>query len=198
MLHGARLSRYPATPMQALRLSGNVPSGATFTFLGLPSGSLAGIDGWRPDFAAASAARRSRRRLHPTRPSRLRTTALPAGRRFTLPVSVTGDDIGVRAIFRSPLGDFDAVGSATPTARTPSRCAAGCRSTHATLAQLQFDVLNSGRITANAGTGIQPSAKGVLSFGTPRVDGRLVPHAFARWIGHAAASAARRRGSATS
>ncbi len=51
VLHGARLSRYPATPVQALRLTGNVPSGATFTFLGLPSGSLAGIDGWRPDFA---------------------------------------------------------------------------------------------------------------------------------------------------
>ena len=31
-------------------------------------------------------------------------------------------------------------------------------------------MLNSGRITANAGTGIQPSAKGMLAFGTPRVE----------------------------
>ena len=45
---------------------------------------------------------------------------------------------------------------------------------HATLAQLRFDILNSGRITANAGTGIQPSAKGTISFGTPRVDGKAV------------------------
>ncbi len=98
-------------------------------------------------------------------------------------MTVSGDDIGVRAIFRSPLGDFEAVGlghtdgvhAVTLSGRVPFD--------RATLAQLQFDVLNSGRITANAGTGLQPSAKGVLSFGRPRVDGRLVQHAFTRWTG---------------
>ena len=60
-----------------------------------------------------------------------------------------------------------------------------------TLAQLQLDILNSGRMTANAGIGIQPSAKGMLTFGTPRVDGSLVPRAFARWIGTGGVGGAR-------
>src|SRR4029079_4374279 len=99
---------------------------------------------------------------------------------FTLPVSVTGDDIGVRAIFRSPLGDFEAVGlghtDGAPTVVLHGRVPLEREA----LAQLRFDVLNNGRITANAGTGIQPSAKGVLAFGRPRVDGRLVARAFER------------------
>ena len=182
VLHGARLSRYPTTPMQALRLTGNVPSGTTFTFLGLPSGSLAGIDGWRPDFAQRPLPSLASS-LTPARPSGLRTTSLPPGRRFSLPVSVTGDDIGVRAIFRSPLGDFQAVGIGHTNGARTVTLRGRIPFDNATLAQLQFDVLNNGRITANAGTGIQPSAKGILSFGRPRVDGRLVPHAFTRWTG---------------
>ena len=182
VLHGARLSRYPATPVQALRQTGNVPSGTTFTFLGLPAASLSRIEGWRPDFAGPSLSSLASA-LTPTRPAALRTTSLPTGRRFTLPVSVTGDDIGVRAIFRSPLGDFEAVGLGhTDGARTVI-LRGRVPFDHATLAQLRFDVLNNGRITANAGTGIQPSAKGVLAFGRARVDGRLVPHAFAQWTG---------------
>jgi hypothetical protein len=43
--------------------------------------------------------------------------------------------------------------------------------------------MNGGRNSANAGTGIQPAAKGVLSFGTPHVDGRPVASAFASWTG---------------
>ncbi len=43
--------------------------------------------------------------------------------------------------------------------------------------------MNGGRNSANAGTGIQPAAKGVLSFGTPRVNGRPVASAFASWTG---------------
>ena len=38
-------------------------------------------------------------------------------------------------------------------------------------------------ITANAGTGLQPSAKGILTFGAARVDGRLVRAPFAGWAG---------------
>ena len=96
---------------------------------------------------------------------------------------MTGDDIGVRAIFRSPLGDFRAVGIGHTNGARTVTLRGRIPFDNATLAQLQFDVLNNGRITANAGTGIQPSAKGILSFGRPRVDGRLVPHAFTRWIG---------------
>jgi hypothetical protein len=53
----------------------------------------------------------------------------------------------------------------------------------ASLAQVELDLLNGGRNSANAGTGLQPAAKGVLTFGTPRVDGRPVTAAFASWTG---------------
>ncbi len=101
----------------------------------------------------------------------LQLLTLPAGRQFTLPVTATGDDIGIRAFFRSRLGDYVAVSLGHTSAnhrvvlhgRIPFR--------HATLAELELDILNSGRLTANAGTGIQPSAKGALVFGVPRVNG---------------------------
>ena len=73
------------------------------------------------------------------------------------------------------LGHTDGAKRVLLHARIPFR--------HATLAQLRFDILNNGRITANAGTGIQPSAKGTITFGTPRVDGTPIPNAFANWVG---------------
>jgi hypothetical protein len=98
-------------------------------------------------------------------------------------VRAKGDDVGVRAIFRSPLGDYESV----PLGRTNGRHTVLLRGRipfrHATLAQLELDILNGGRLTANAGTGLQPSAKGVLSFTQPRVDGRPVPAAFHSWVG---------------
>ena len=60
----------------------------------------------------------------------------------------------------------------------------------ASLAQLELDISNNGRLTANAGTGIQPSAKGVVSFGAPRVDGKLLAHPFKDWIGTGGVSGA--------
>jgi len=51
------------------------------------------------------------------------------------------------------------------------------------LAQIELDLLNGGRNSANAGTGLQPAAKGILTFGTARVNGRPVPQAFTSWAG---------------
>src|SRR5205085_6843755 len=48
---------------------------------------------------------------------------------------------------------------------------------------LEFDVINSGRLTANGGTGLQPTARGRLRLGTPSVDGTPVRRAFADWVG---------------
>jgi len=192
VLHGAPASAYPAPPAQVLRLTGNVPSGATFTLLGLPTPGLASVGGWRTDFAAKPLGVLGRR-LTPTRDESLRTTTLPPGRRFSLPVSTRGDDVGLRAVFRSPLGDYETVtlgqthGPKTVTlhARIPF--------VHATLAQLQFYLVNGGRGSANGGIGIQPSAKGLLSLGTPTVDGRAVAHPFAGWVGIGGASGTGRR-----
>ncbi|MGZ4291572.1 MAG: FtsX-like permease family protein [Gaiellaceae bacterium] len=177
VLHGAQHLTRAATPV--VRLSGNVPSGTTFGFLALPRQALTQVGGWRGDFASRPRADLAAAVSPGSAP--LRTLALPAGREFTLPATGSGDDIGVRAFFRSRLGDYVAVGLGHTHAghtvllhgRVPFR--------HATLAQLRFDILNNGRITANAGTGIQPSAKGSIVFGTPRIDG--APVRFVRWVG---------------
>ena len=176
VLHGARSVAARSTAV--VRLSGNVPAGATFGFLALPAGKLPGIGGWRGDFARSSRTTLASA-LEPGRAS-LRTTALPSGRRLTLPVTVHGDRIGIRAIVRSPLGDYEAV-SLGHTDGVHSVLHGRLPFAHATLAQLRIDIVNNGRITANAGTGIQPSAKGVASLGTLRVDGKRVAQPYARW-----------------
>ena len=182
VLHGAPRSAYPRRPIEALRLSGNVASGATFTVLGLPAQKLAAVGGWRSDFASQPLAELGRE-LAPRRSMILKTAALPGGRRFTLPVSTTGDDIAIRGIFRSPLGDYESI----PLGRTDGRKLVTLHGRtpfrHSTLAQIELDIMNGGRKSANAGIGIQPSAKGVLRFGTPRIDGTAVRHPFAKWLG---------------
>ncbi len=181
VLHGAPRRSLPGTPTPVVRLSGNVPSGATFGFLALPGRSLPAVQGWRPDFASESLASLGRK-LTP-RPAGLQLLSLPAGRQFTLPVTGTGDDIGVRAFFRSRLGDYVAVSLGRTHANRRVVLHGRIPFRHATLAELELDILNNGRLTANAGTGIQPSAKGRLSFGAPRVNGTPVRGGFARWTG---------------
>ena len=175
--HGAQHLRRPSTPV--MRLSGNVPSGTTFGFLALPRHAIATVGGWRSDFATRTRAELAAA-VSPSVTS-LKTVALPPGRQLTLPATAIGDDIGVRAFFRSALGDYVAVGLGHTRSghtvllhgRVPFR--------HATLAQIRFDILNSGRITANGGTGIQPSAKGAISFGTLRINGAPVPAPALDW-----------------
>ncbi len=181
VLHGAPRRSLPRTPTQVVRLSGNVPSGTTFGFLALPGRSLPAVQGWRSDFAPESLGTLGRR-LTP-RSAGLQLLALPAGRRFTLPVTATGDDVGVRAFFRSRLGDYVAVSLGHTRANHRVVLSGRIPFRHATLAELELDILNNGRLTANAGTGIQPSAKGELAFGTPRVNGTPVRGGFARWTG---------------
>jgi hypothetical protein len=170
----------PSSSVPVLRLTGNVASGTAFSFLGL--GSLDGVGGWRTDFASRSPHELGAA-IAPHRDTSLRTTALPAGRRFTVPVTTKGDDVAVRAIFRSSLGDYESI----PLGRTDGRHTVLLRGripfARASLAQVELDLLNGGRNSANAGTGLQPAAKGVLTFRMPRVNGRAVPAAFASWTG---------------
>ncbi|NUR77152.1 MAG: hypothetical protein HOQ28_12810, partial [Thermoleophilia bacterium] len=176
VLHGPP----PRSSAQVLRLSGNVAAGTTFTFLGL--GSLNRVGGWRPDFSARPLSELGAA-IAPHRNTSLHTTALPAGRRFTVPVTTHGDDVAVRAIFRSPLDDYESV----PLGKTNGSRTVLLRGripfARASLAQIELDLLNGGRNSANAGTGVQPAAKGILTFGKARVDGRIVPSAFASWTG---------------
>ncbi len=67
VLHGAQHLTSPVTQID--RLSGNVASSATFSFLALPASSLPTIGGWRSDFASKPrrAARAMRSRPRPRR-----------------------------------------------------------------------------------------------------------------------------------
>jgi hypothetical protein len=178
VLHGD-----PPPGIQALRLSGNVPSGATFSFLGLPASRLGEVGGWRADFASRPLPALGAV-LAPTRDMSLRTTSLPPGRRFALPVTAhAGDDVVVRAFFRSRLDDYTAVSLGHTSGAHPVLLHGRVPFRHATLDRLEVDIMNNGRISANAGTGIQPSAKGTIRFGVPRVDGIPVRRAFRGWVG---------------
>lgn len=180
VLHGAQHLHAPATPIS--RLSGNVPSGTTFGYVALPASALPSIGGWRSDFSRIPRTQLARA-LAP-REATLRTVTLPHGRHFTLPVrNVGGDDVGVRVFFRSKLDDYVAVNAGHTNGRKLVVLHGRIPFRHAQLAQLRFDILNNGRITANAGTGIQPSAKGAIVFGTLRVDGVPVRNAFRGWVG---------------
>ena len=105
VLHGAPLDRYPGRTTPVLRLSGNVPSGTTFSFLALPPSGIESVGGWRKDFAAKPLGSLAAA-VTPERDDSLRSTALPRGRWFTMPVTAKGDAIRVRAIFRSKLDDY--------------------------------------------------------------------------------------------
>ncbi len=178
VLHGN-----PPPGTRVLRLSGNVPSAATFTFLALPARRIDEVGGWRPDFASRSLGKLGTS-IAPARDTSLRTVALPRGRRFTLPVTAhTGDDVIVRAFFRSSLGDYIAVSLGHTDGPRPVTLRGRIPFRHATLDRLELDIMNNGRITANAGVGIQPSAKGTIGFGRPRVNGRPVTDAFKSWTG---------------
>ena len=175
--HGAQHVQRRST--QVVRLSGNVPSGTTFGFLALPRRAIEDVGGWRGDFATETRAQLAAAVAPEETP--LRTVTLPRGRQLTLTAQGTGDDIGVRAFFRSALGDYVAVGLGRTRAGHTVLLHARVPFRHATLAQIRFDILNNGRLTANAGTGIQPSAKGTISFGTLRINGTAVP--LPNWIG---------------
>jgi hypothetical protein len=108
---------------------------------------------------------------------------LPAGTVFRLPVSTRGDDVAVRAWFRSPLGDFQSVTLGATDSLHRVVLHGHIPFAHATLSSLELDLINSGRLTANGGTGLQPTARGQMHLGTPTVDGRRVRDAFTGWIG---------------
>jgi hypothetical protein len=182
VLHGAKLAQYPRPPEQVLRLSGNVPAGTSFTFLGLPESAVRSVGGWRSGFASSSRAALAAR-IAPTIDESLRTDTLPAGRQFTLPVSVTGDDVGVQAWFRGPLGDYQPVTLGRTNGKHRVLLHARIPFPHATLARLQLYLPGNLHGSANGGTGIQPNARGVLTLGTPLVNGRPVRDAFHGWVG---------------
>ncbi|HEX5450275.1 MAG TPA: FtsX-like permease family protein [Gaiellaceae bacterium] len=182
VLHGAKQSDYPHPPEQVLRLAGNVTTGAPFTLLGLPGSAVRTVGGWRASFASASRDTLAAE-LAAKRDESLRTLALPGGRQFSLPVSVKGDDVGIQAWFRGPLGDYQPVTLGRTNGAKTVVLHARIPFPHGTLARFEFYLPNNLHGSANGGIGIQPSAKGVITFGTPRVNGKPIANAFDTWTG---------------
>jgi hypothetical protein len=181
----------PPDGARVVRLTGNVAAGTTFTFLGLPS--LSGVGGWRDDFASRPLSDLGGA-IAPHADTSIRTLTLPAGRQFTLPVRAhSGDDVGVRAFFRSPYGDYIAVSLGQTHGGRRVVLHGRIPFPHARLGELELDILNDGRLTANAGTGVQPSAKGLLTLGTPAVNGVAVTGALRAWVGTGGVSGSARK-----
>ncbi len=131
------------------------------TLLGIPARALPGVDGWRSDFSATPLPQLARR-LAPAESMTMR--GKPLGRTLRVPVSTRGDNVVVGGLVQTPTGDFRPVAlGATQGARPivlSAAVPAGSR-----LVGLTLSLDNSGRLSANGGTGAQPVARGVLTLG---------------------------------
>jgi hypothetical protein len=151
--------------------------------LGIPAGDWTRLAGWRRDFSSKPLAGLAAA-VRPPRPVTLRTLALPAGaRRLELRVSGRGYPIRLRAVVRLANGDFATVllgdtrfaGTRTLSTHLPPGAAA--------LLGLELDQLSGLHRAANGGTGLQPTANGVVRFASLRVDERLLRVDWRAWLG---------------
>jgi hypothetical protein len=170
VLDAAPLSTYDlfggATPV--IRLTGNVPGGAAFTLLAMPSTRVDRVSGWRASFSNKPLAQlghaiAARRRVA------LRGVPLPSGR-LELPLAANGT-VRVRAALETPRGAFTFV-------ELPHRVSGG------RLLGFSFDISNRGlEREAISGEGAHPLGMLSLVLRAPRVDRRPLPVDFRRWRG---------------
>ena len=168
LLDAAPLAAYKrfggAAPV--IRLTGNVPEGAPFTLLALPSTKVAGVGGWRSSFSPRSL-RQLGRAISPGRPVALRGVPLPPGR-LELPLHTNGA-VRVRAAVETPRGSFQFV-------ELPHRVSGG------RLLGFDFDVTNRGlEREAISGEGAHPLGTLNLVLQPPSVDGRPLAVDFRAW-----------------
>lgn len=171
-----------ATPV--LRLSGDagrLDASGGVTLLALPAAALPRIGGWRSDFAREPLPALARR-IAPAGPVTTASVPIPRdAKTIQLRLRGTGRPIGIRAVLRSPRGEFRVV-QLGPT-DGPLRAALPAGLAGGGLVALDFDQLNSGRLTANAGTGLQPVSSGTLRLGPLVFDGRARRVKWPAWRG---------------
>lgn len=164
-----------------LRDSGYVTAnrGIDFTLLALPAAEIPHADGWRSDFSSLSPHALARALAPPVTP-RLRGFDLPAGAtRLTVPLTITGDRVGIQLNVLDPRGDFTLLslgelgrGTHAPSVRLPPE-ARGGRVIAMRLSFPQTAAFVAGH--RESGTAL---AVNDTSVGTLRLDRR-----FAGWIG---------------
>jgi hypothetical protein len=156
-----------------LRLSGDVSrlgGSQGFALLGLPPDELRAVGGFRADFSSLSPAAMAAR-LRPPHPVRLRGVLLPRGaHELQLPVSVRGDDVSIVASVRTPRGTFVRVplGETHGAARVVLAAPLPRQARGGMLVAVTLGLTDTGlHAVTNGATGVQPTARGVLSLGAP-------------------------------
>jgi hypothetical protein len=172
-----------------LRDSGFVSGGPgrDFTLLALPERALPSIDGWRPDFSTQSLPALARLLAPPTAPN-LRGPVLPHGAtHVTLPVTVSGDSLGLTLVVLDRRGDFTTLslgqlgrGPHTPTVAVPPAARGG----RVVALRLSFPVIAAfvaGHRDSGTGLAVSDASAGVLQLGRLRAGAAEL--SFASWIG---------------
>ena len=160
---------------QVIRLSGDVPGGANFTLLAMPSTALTGVGGWRSNFSPLSLPQLAGR-IAPAGPVGLHAVPLPPGR-LTLPLSADGL-VRVRAAIETGDGGFRFV-------QLPARQPGG------RLLGYSFDVTGHGlEREAVTGEGAHPLGNVTLTLRAPQVDGKRLPVDYRAWKGRGVSATA--------
>ena len=154
-------------------------SGIDFTLLALPAAAIRHVDGWRSDFSALTRADISRLLAPPVDP-RLRGFDLPpSASRLTLPVTISGDRVGIELNVLDRRGDFTLLslgehgtGAHTLSVRIP-RAARGGRVVALRLAFPQIASFIAGHRESGTTLSVNDNSSGAL-----RLDRR-----FAGWTG---------------
>ncbi len=177
---------------EVVRRSGSVARlpGRGVTLLGVPAEGLAGIDGWRGDFARLSLTELAAR-ISSGPGASLQTVPLPpAARELRLPVSVEGDAVLLAATVRTPRGGIVSVtlGETRGERRIVLRSRIPAEARGGSLVQLGFRPARDMRRDPGGGVGVQePNAAANLTLGPLQAAGpgeaTDLPLDYRRWVG---------------
>jgi hypothetical protein len=173
---------------EILRRSGDVArleGSHGVTLLGLPRTALAGIDGWREDFAPESLGELGRRIAARDDP-RLRVVPLPAdATELRLQASLTGDDVTIAASIETSRGDFVTVPLGQTRGPQPVELRARLpeEARRGGLVALTFGIAREIHHDRGEGEAVrEPPATANLTLGPLRADGSPLPLDYARWL----------------
>jgi hypothetical protein len=171
-----------------VRRSGDVPrleGSRGVTLLGVPSASLARIDGWRDDFSARSLDKLGRL-VEPSGNATLRAVPLPRdAASLEVAASLTGDDVTVAASVEAPAGDFLTVPLGQTRGRKPVVLRGGMPgdARGGRLVALSFRIARTVYHDRGEGEPVrEPPATANLTLGPIRVGGAPLRLDYAAWV----------------
>jgi hypothetical protein len=151
------------------------------TVLGLPRGTLAGIGGWRSDFAGAGP-RELARDIDPVRPVALRGPRLPAdARSLSLRMVAKGTQLGLVAYVAAPDGSFVPIRLAKNEGPRPQVLVAPVPAKARGGRLVAFRLEPPPKLEERGADSGAP-AVGSVELGPPRVDGRPLTD-YGGWLG---------------